>query len=144
MGVCWAHVGSMLGRVGPILGPCLAYVAPMFASIGHVGPMLGLCWAHLVRPMLGLCWAYVGPMLSPNLATYPILGLFKPLGKPQDSTAIKAPPKLNLNSYFNCFRLMHANKKRLVTFGAGGFDQRFCSNDGGGDFHIAFSQFVQV
>jgi len=89
-GLCRAHGGSMLGPcwlyVGACwahFGPCLAYVAPMFACIGHVGPMLGP-----VGPMLGLCWA----MLSPNLATYPILGLFKTLGKTQDSRAIKAPP----------------------------------------------------
>ena len=33
LGVCWAHVGSMLGRVGPMLG--------------HLGPMLCPCWAYI-------------------------------------------------------------------------------------------------
>ena len=43
LGVCWAHVGSMLGRVGPMLG--------------HLGPKCA---------MLGpTFWA----MLSPSLAT---------------------------------------------------------------------------
>ena len=38
----------MLGYVGPILGPCWAYVGPMLA---YVGPML----AH-VEPSWDLCW----------------------------------------------------------------------------------------
>ena len=46
MGVCWLHVGSMLGCVGPILGPVGA---------------LGLCWAH-VGPMLGHVEARFGDL----------------------------------------------------------------------------------
>ena len=79
LGVCWAHVGSMLGRVGPSLG----HVVPMFGPIlalwrGILGlcwamlapcwAMLGPCWAY-VGHTLGLYWAYVGPMLGPSLAT---------------------------------------------------------------------------
>ena len=43
MRVCWAHVGSVLGRVGHMFshdGP--AYVRPMLRH-AHVGPMLGPC-----------------------------------------------------------------------------------------------------
>ena len=87
LGVCWAHVGSMLGRVGPILGhlgpmlrPCWAYIGPVWAMLRHVGSN----WAHfgsMFGPMLGPCWVYVsahvGPMLGHvepkfgNLAYYP-------------------------------------------------------------------------
>ena len=42
LGLCRAHVGSMLGLCWLHVGPCLA----------HVGPMLGTSWAH-VGPMLG-------------------------------------------------------------------------------------------
>ena len=90
--------------------------------------MSGLCLAY-VWLMSALCWA----MLSPNLATYTNLGLFKMPGRKLDSRAMKAPPKLKLNSYLNCFRLTHANKNRLATC-AGKFDQCFCRDDGGGDF----------
>ena len=38
--------------------------------------------------MLGICWA----MLSPNLATWSVLGPCKNVEKTQGSTAIKAPP----------------------------------------------------
>ena len=72
LGVCWAHVGSMLARVGPSLG----HVVPMFGPILALWRgMLGLCWAMLapcwayVGHRLGLYWAYVGPMLGPSLAT---------------------------------------------------------------------------
>ena len=79
LGVCWAHVGSMLARVEPSLG----HVVPMFGPILALWRgMLGLCWAMLapcwayvepcwahVEPMLGIGWAYIGHMLGPSLAT---------------------------------------------------------------------------
>ena len=72
----WAHLGLMLGQVGPMLSH-RAHLGPIYWAyiLGRVGPMLGhvgLCWAHL-GPMLGLCWAYVGPTLayvSPMLAAH--------------------------------------------------------------------------
>ena len=43
--VCWAHVGSMFGRAGPMLGHVGPMLRPYWACIGpivrHVGPMLG-------------------------------------------------------------------------------------------------------
>ena len=53
-----AHLGLVLGQVGPMLshrthlGPMLAKVGPM---LGYAGLILGQCWAY-VGPMLGLCW----------------------------------------------------------------------------------------
>jgi len=47
----------MLGYVGPILGPCRAYVGPMLA---YVAPML----AH-VEPSWELC--NVGAMFGPSM-----------------------------------------------------------------------------
>ena len=93
LGVCWAYVGSMLGRVWHMLGPCWA----------HLGPMLGLCWA----------------MLSPSLATYPILGPWKNNEKHRILEKNSPLPKLKLSSYCNCFWIVRANKKRLGTFGGG-------------------------
>ena len=46
-GVCWAHIGSMLGRVGPMLA----------RHVGPFWPMLGPCWAPW--PYVELCWAQV-------------------------------------------------------------------------------------
>ena len=70
----WAHLGLMLGQVGPMLshrahlGPILAQVGPM---LGYVGLILGPCWAY-VGPMLALCGlmlshlgSYVGAMFGP-------------------------------------------------------------------------------
>ena len=41
VGLCWAHVGSMLRHAGHFA-----------AMLAYVGPILGPCWAH-VRLMLG-------------------------------------------------------------------------------------------
>ena len=62
-GVCWVHVGSMLGRVGHIDRPMLGL---SWGMLGDLGPMLGLCWAYVEAcwAILGPCWAYVGPMLG--------------------------------------------------------------------------------
>ena len=66
----WAHLGLMLGQVGPMLSH-RAHLGPILAQVGR--PRLGLCWAMLgsswahVGPMLGLCWLMLGlcwPMLS--------------------------------------------------------------------------------
>ena len=93
LGVCWAHVGSMLGRVGHIDGPMLGYVEACWAILGPC--CLGLCWAYVrpmlrhAGPMLGPCWAHVGPMLGhvePKL-TWPILGPFNKHGKTQNFRA---------------------------------------------------------
>ena len=105
------------------VGPCWAYVEACWAMLGlcwaHVGPMLGLCWAYVGASwaMLGLCWAHVGPMLgpswamlSPSLATEPISRPSQKRGKTYDSRAKMPPPKLKLNSYCNCLRIMRANK----------------------------------
>ena len=54
LGVRWAHIASMLGRVGHIDRPRWALV----------GPMLGLCWVH-VGPILGHVEAKCG-----NLADF--------------------------------------------------------------------------
>ena len=86
VGLCWAHV-RLYWSHGEASVPCWVYVGPSWA---HVGPMLP-CWAY-VGPSLALCWA----MCS-----------LKKRGKAQDSRAIKAPPpKLKLNSHYNCFRLI--------------------------------------
>ena len=53
----------------------------------------------------------VGPMLSPSLATSPILQRFRKRGRTLDSRANIAPPKRKFNSYCNCLRLMRAHKK---------------------------------
>ena len=50
-----AHLGLVLGQVGPMLSH-RTHLGPMLAK---VGPMLG--YAGLI---LGQCWAYVGPMLA--------------------------------------------------------------------------------
>ena len=60
----WAHLGLMLGQVGPML----SHVGPI---LGLHWPRLGLCWA-----MLGPSWAHVGPMLRP---CWPMLGLCWPM-----------------------------------------------------------------
>ena len=44
-------------------------------------------------------------------------------------------PKLKVNSRCNCFRIMRANKKRLGTFGAGGF---WCTTYFGRNCHDFF------
>ena len=92
LGLCRAH-GSMLGP-RPMLAVCWT------ACWAYVGPMLGPCW-----PMLGLCLA----MLSPSLATQPILGLYQKGGKTgfQSNTAY---PDLKFHSYCNCFQFTHAHK----------------------------------
>ena len=51
----WAHLGLVLGQVGPMLSH-RAHLGPM---LGYVGLILGQYWAY-VGPML----AYVGPMLA--------------------------------------------------------------------------------
>ena len=86
--------------------------------------MLGLFRAHVgsvlayVGPILGPCWA----ILSPSLATSPILGHFRKCGKTRDSRAkIAFHPNLKPDSYCNCFQIRGANTKRLGTFSAGGF-----------------------
>ena len=74
LGLCRAHVGSivgsMLSHVGPMLRPCRAYGEACWAMLGHVEPLL-----------------------SPRLAIY-FLGPLKrgKTGKTQDSRAIKGPP----------------------------------------------------
>ena len=103
----WALFSSVWGYLGPIWG----YVGPMW---GYVGPM----WAYL-RLMLGLCWAYLDPFLAyvgPDQEFWPLL---KNMQKTQDSRAKMPSPKLKLISY--CARFTQAHKKRLDTFGAGGF-----------------------
>ena len=55
LGLCWGHVGPMLGHLAAILGLC-------WAILGHLGAMLGLSWAIL--GLILACWGYVGAMLG--------------------------------------------------------------------------------
>ena len=62
LGVCLAHVGSMLGCVAPMLDLQRACVEACWA-------IQCLCWGHgeFVAPIMshvGPCWAYVGPMFG--------------------------------------------------------------------------------
>ena len=64
----------MLGYVGPILGPCWAYVGPMLAYVGpmlaHVEPFWELCWGHVwaiyVETILRCNFFRPGPLLEPK------------------------------------------------------------------------------
>ena len=104
MGPCWAMLG--LGPCSVVRHHCAHVEHPCWA---YVGPMLKhekRFWAY-VGPMLGLCWA----ILSPSLATQPILG---PFTKTVENTAFPRPP-------LTCFRITRAHTKGLGTLGTGGF-----------------------
>ena len=65
-GLCWAswsYVEPSWGHVGPMLGPCWAYV-----GAGHLGAMLGLSWA-----ILGPCWGQGG---APPISCFSIYVVF--------------------------------------------------------------------
>ena len=70
-GLCWAHVGPLLGHVGVVLGLDWAIGSILGRSeavrgnfwatkkLGLEGPMLGSC-----RAFIGPCWGCLGPWLS--------------------------------------------------------------------------------
>ena len=117
-----------------MLGLCWAYVEACWA-------ILGPCWAH-VGPMLGLCWAHLGRMLGHVERKFGNLAEFRPLKKKTWKNTVRrileqkcSSPKLKVNSCCNCFRIMRANKKRIGTFGAGGF---WCTTYFGRNCHDFF------
>lgn len=98
-----------------MLGPCWVYVEACWPFCGHVG----LCWAY-VGPILGPCWAHVRLMLGHVETKFGNFADFTSVKtnykKTQDSRAITNSRLLPLLPH-------HARqqKKRFVTFGAGGF-----------------------
>ena len=109
----WALFSSVWGYLGPIWG----YVGPIW---GYVGPM----WAYL-RLMLGLCWAYLDPVLAYIGPDQEFWSLLKNMQKHRILEQKWAPPpQLKLISYNAIANGSRRHKKRLGTFGAGGFCDR--------------------